>query len=79
MEALTKEQIRENVAANFRHIRLQFEMTSKVMADKLGLNEKTYGAIEEGRALTPHHIYLMSQYTEISIDTLMTRRIDLTA
>lgn len=77
MATLTKDQLRENVAANFKHIRLEFEMTSKQMGEKLGLSQKTYAAIEEGRASAPHHVYMMSQYTGIGMETLFTKRINL--
>lgn len=79
MSTLTKTDIVNNVAANFKHIRLEFEMTQKKMGEKLGLPQKTIAAIEEGRANAAHHVYLMSQYTGIKMDTLFKRRIDLTA
>lgn len=77
MDTLTKEEIKMNVAANFRHIRKNLEMTTKQMGEKLGLSQKTYAAIEEGRASTAHHVYMMSEYTGISMQTLFTKLIKL--
>jgi len=77
MPTLTKKDIQRNVAENFRHIRKSFEMTTKQMGEKLGLSQKTYAAIEEGRASTAHHVYRMAEYTGISMQTLFTKRINL--
>lgn len=77
MAPLTKKQLQDNVAANFRHIRLDFEMTTKQMGEKLGLSQKTYAAIEEGRSSAAIHVYRMSEYTGISMTTLFTKRINL--
>lgn len=77
MAPLTKKQLQDNVAANFRHIRLDFEMTTKQMGEKLGLLQKTYAAIEEGRASEAIHVYRMSEYTGISMTTLFCKRINL--
>lgn len=77
METLSKADIQWNVAENFRHIRKSFEMTTKQMGEKLGLSQKTYSAIEEGRASTAHHVYMLSKYTGIKMDTLFTKRINL--
>jgi len=74
--SLTKADIKKNVQENFKHIRKEFEMTGKQMGEKLKLNQKSYAAIEEGRALTPHHVYMMSQYTGISMDSLFKKRIN---
>lgn len=70
MPELTKADLKNNATANFKYVRLQWEMTVKEMAKHLGINEKTLGAIEEGRACTAHHVYKLSCLIKVSMDSI---------
>lgn len=70
MPELTKADLKNNVVANFRYVRSQFGYTVKEMASYLNINEKTLGAIEEGRACTAHHVYKLSCLIKVSMDSI---------
>lgn len=71
---LTNEQIRDNVQANFKHVRCQFGLTTKAMGTKLGLSQKTYSAIEEGRSVTIINIYKLSRIIGCTIDAIISTK-----
>lgn len=73
MPELTKADLKSNVVANFKFVREQFGMTKKEMATHLHINEKTYSAIEEGRANTPEHVYKLSKLINVSMDSIYTK------
>lgn len=73
---LTKEQIKNNVVYNFKHARKGLGKTLKEMGVLLGLPLKTYAAIEEGRATPVHHVYRLSLLINVSLDTLITTKLN---
>jgi DNA-binding XRE family transcriptional regulator len=76
MAELTKQQLKDNVAANFKHVRKSFSMTQVEFGDHLGLPQKTIGAIEEGRTINEYHVYKLSRLINVSMDSIFTRQLN---
>lgn len=76
MRPLTKEAIKNNVTSNFRYARSQFGITIKEMAERLGVNEKTLGAIENRGVSTPLHVYKLSRLINVSMDTIYSSKLN---
>lgn len=76
MQTLSKEDIRENVVANFKFVRYQLGLNQLDFAKMSGIPCKTIGAIEEGRAVTAHHVYTLSRLINVSMDTIYTLRFE---
>lgn len=75
MTTLSKADLQKNVAANFRHTRKEPGKTSKQRGEMLGLPQKTYSSIEEGRSAQIHHVYRLSLLINVSLDTLFTTKL----
>lgn len=75
MQTISKEQLKFNVVANFRYVRGEYGITVREMAERLGLPEKTLGAIEQRAIVAPIHVYKLACLTNISMQTLYTTQL----
>lgn len=76
MQTLSKEQLKNNVVANFRFVRNQLGLNQIQFSTKVDIPYKTVGAIEEGRAIAAHHVYRLSKLINVSMDTIYTTRLE---
>lgn len=67
---LTKKDIQNNVASNFKYARKQLEFTQEQMSDVFEIKRACYAAIEERRACTIQHVYKLSHLISVSMDTI---------
>jgi DNA-binding XRE family transcriptional regulator len=58
---------------NVKTIRENLGMTQKVFAEVMGIDKKTIGSIEEGRATNLEKVYLISRKFDYSMDDLLTK------
>lgn len=69
---------RAYLKANVKAIRKQHKLTQHQLADKIQVNRKTIGAIEEERAVGLETVYLISREFGYTMDQLLTRRLEWT-
>lgn len=68
---MTKQEIHDNVSGNVVHIRKGLGLTQLEFADYLGLKRSNYGSIEDGRAVSIFSLIKISNFTGISLDTII--------
>lgn len=68
---LTKEEIRENVSARFRNIRLSLKLSPEQMGEKLGISRQNYSWIEHGHSLSVQAIVNMSIFAGVSLEDIL--------
>ena len=72
LKNMTQKEMRINVANNLRYIRKELNTTRVKMAEGLGINEKSFAASEEARAINLELVFNMARHTKVSMDTLLT-------
>lgn len=69
----------ETFTFNFQHnaiaLRLNAGLTQHRLADALQVNQRSIGAIEEGRALGIEKLYAYSVFFDIKINDLISRKL----
>lgn len=72
---LTNKELRDNVFANFKTVRLKLKFNQTEMAKSLRMPQKSYGAIEERRAVSVESVYKLSVLTGITMDEIFTTKL----
>lgn len=73
---LTKQQLKDNVSANFRYARKQLKLTGEQLAEALEVRQINIAAIEQGRQMASAIlIYKLSQFIGVSIDSIYTKEL----
>jgi DNA-binding XRE family transcriptional regulator len=67
---LTKQDIQNNVASNFKWARASLKFTQQKMADALDIKIKSYQKIEEQYSITYVKVYKLSKLINVSMDTI---------
>ena len=64
---LTKKDIQNNVAANFKYARKLMGLTQHEMAEDVKINFKSYQKIEEAGSVTYMNVYKLSRIINVSM------------
>lgn len=67
---LTKKDIQNNVASNFKWARASLKFTQQKMADALDIKMKSYQKIEEQYSITYVKVYKLSKLINVSMNTI---------